>query len=83
MFLMIVVLFFALSLLSLLGIVLVDSSGRPKPFLDGDGKPLAGSISEKAFVEINGRKQGLFVKGACRIPCCSTCTLASSPCAQF
>jgi len=63
MFLMIVVLFFALSLLSLLGIVLVNSSGRPKPFLDGDGKPLAGSISEKTFVEINGRKQGLFVKG--------------------
>ena len=42
MFLMIVVLFFALSLLSLLGIVLVDSSGRPKPFLDGDGKPSRG-----------------------------------------
>ena len=63
MFLMIVVLFSALSLSLLLGIVLVNSSRRPKPFLGQDGKPLAGSISEKVFVEINGRKQGLFVKG--------------------
>lgn len=51
------------SLLTLAGVVLINSSGRPKPFLDREGKPLAGSISEKAFVEINGWKQGLFIKG--------------------
>jgi pimeloyl-ACP methyl ester carboxylesterase len=37
--------------------------GTPKPFLDENGKPLAGSISEKIFVDINGVKQGMFIKG--------------------
>jgi pimeloyl-ACP methyl ester carboxylesterase len=60
---LIIVLVFALSLASLVGAVYVNSSRRPKPFLDKDGKPLAGSISEKAFVEINGAKQGMFFKG--------------------
>lgn len=36
--------------------------GTPKPFLDEDGKPLPGSISEKTFVDINGVKQGMFIK---------------------
>src|SRR6185503_15429060 len=36
--------------------------GKPKPFLDQNGKPLAGSISEKVFVNINGVKQGMFIK---------------------
>ena len=36
--------------------------GTPKPFLDENGKPLPGSISEKIFVNINGAKQGMFIK---------------------
>src|SRR5512134_1138046 len=36
--------------------------GTPKPFLDENGKPLPGSISEKIFVDINGVKQGMFIK---------------------
>jgi pimeloyl-ACP methyl ester carboxylesterase len=36
--------------------------GTPKPFLDENGKPLPGSISEKIFVGINGVKQGMFIK---------------------
>ena len=36
--------------------------GKPKPFLDQNGKPLAGSLSEKVFVNINGVKQGMFIK---------------------
>ena len=36
--------------------------GKPKPFLDENGKPLPGSISEKIFVDINGVKQGMFIK---------------------
>ena len=36
--------------------------GTPKPFLDENGKPLPGSVSEKIFVDINGVKQGMFIK---------------------
>ena len=45
------------------GILAVVSSGTPKPFLDKSGKVIAGSISEKIFVNINGVKQGMFLKG--------------------
>lgn len=37
------------------------SPGNPKPFLDSQGKPLAGSIAEKIFVSINGLEQGMFI----------------------
>ena len=37
--------------------------GKPKPFVDENGKPLAGSISEKVFVNINRVEQGMFIKG--------------------
>jgi pimeloyl-ACP methyl ester carboxylesterase len=51
------------SLLVLVGILLFVSPGTPKPFLDDSGKPLAGSISEKIKVKINGLEQGMFIKG--------------------
>lgn len=63
MFILIILSLFALIVLLFLGTVYVNSSKQPKPFLDKDGKPLAGSISEKVFVEINGVKQGMFIKG--------------------
>jgi pimeloyl-ACP methyl ester carboxylesterase len=44
------------------GIVLLWSPGKPKPVVDKNGSPLAGSISEKVFVNINGVKQGMFIK---------------------
>ena len=40
----------------------VWSSGKPRPISDENGKPLAGSISEKVFVNINGVKQGMFIQ---------------------
>ncbi len=52
----------------LAGIIILTSAlflispGKPEPFLDEDGKPLAGSISEKIFVNINGVEQGMFIK---------------------
>ena len=49
--------------LILAGVLLVNSPGKPQPFLDENGKPLAGSISEKVFVNINGVEQGMFIKG--------------------
>lgn len=39
------------------------SPGKPKPFLDEHGKTIVGSISEKIYIDINGVKQGLFIKG--------------------
>ena len=49
-------------ILGLVGVLLRWSPGRPEPFVDEDGSPLAGSISEKILVDINGAKQGMFVK---------------------
>jgi pimeloyl-ACP methyl ester carboxylesterase len=49
--------------LSLVGVLLVWSyPGKPKPFVDENGRPLPGSISEKIYVNINGVKQGMFIK---------------------
>lgn len=51
------------TLIFILGIVLfIYSSGKPVPFLDENGEPLANSISEKVFVNIGGLRQGMFIK---------------------
>ncbi len=52
-----------IAMLVLVGILLFVSPGTPKPFLDDSGQPLAGSISEKIWVNINGVEQGMFIKG--------------------
>jgi pimeloyl-ACP methyl ester carboxylesterase len=49
-------------LLILFGILFSLSKGNPIPFTDENGLPLSGSISEKIFIEINGVKQGMFIK---------------------
>ncbi|NLE81891.1 MAG: alpha/beta hydrolase [Rhodococcus sp.] len=51
------------ALLPVLGVLLLWSRGTPAPFLDADGKPLPGSISEKIHVPINGVEQGMVIKG--------------------
>ncbi len=48
-------------LLILAGVLQLWSPGKPAPFVDENGKPLAGSISEKVFVNINGVEQGMFI----------------------
>lgn len=50
-------------LLILVVVLLLYSPGKPVPFLDKSGRPLAGSISEKIHVHINGVDQGMFIKG--------------------
>jgi len=50
------------SILMLAGILQLWSPGTPKPFVDENGRPIAGSISEKVFVNINGVDQGMFIK---------------------
>jgi pimeloyl-ACP methyl ester carboxylesterase len=47
----------------LFGVLLAVSSGKPQPFLDEKSHPLAGSISEKIHVNINGVQQGMFIVG--------------------
>jgi pimeloyl-ACP methyl ester carboxylesterase len=44
------------------GVLLVFSSGKPKPFMDEAGNPVAGSLAKKVFVNIGGVKQGMFIK---------------------
>lgn len=46
----------------LVAVLLSWSPGKSKPFLDANGNPLSGSISEKVFVNINGLQQGMFIK---------------------
>ena len=48
-------------LLILVGVLQLWSPGKPPPFVDENGSPLAGSVSEKLFVNINGVEQGMFV----------------------
>jgi pimeloyl-ACP methyl ester carboxylesterase len=49
-------------LLIIIAVLVARNSGKPKPFLDENGKVLAGSISEKIHVRINGVDQGMFIK---------------------
>lgn len=50
-------------ILVLAGLLLLRSPGKPAPYVDENGLPLAGSISEKVFLEINGVRQGMFIMG--------------------
>ncbi|HEX5837496.1 MAG TPA: alpha/beta hydrolase [Anaerolineales bacterium] len=51
-------------ILVLAGLLLAWSTpGKPKPFVDESGHPLAGSISEKLYLDINGVRQGMFIRG--------------------
>jgi pimeloyl-ACP methyl ester carboxylesterase len=50
-------------LLILAGVLLLWSPGKPEPFVDENGRLLAGSISEKIRVDINGVEQGMFIQG--------------------
>lgn len=49
-------------ILILLGVLLAWSPGKPAPIVGEDGKPLAGSLSEKIHVNINGVEQGMFIR---------------------
>ena len=46
----------------LAGILRTFSPGKPEPVLDDSGSPLAGSLSEKTFVTINGVRLGMFIR---------------------
>jgi pimeloyl-ACP methyl ester carboxylesterase len=44
------------------GALFLWSTGKPTLIVDENGRPLAGSLSEKVFVNINGVQQGMFIK---------------------
>jgi len=48
-------------LLIFVGVLQLLSPGIPTPFMDENGRLLAGSIAEKVFVNINGVEQGMFI----------------------
>ena len=50
-------------LLALTAILLFWSPGKPLRFFDVNKKEIAGSICEKIFMEINGTRQGMFIRG--------------------
>jgi hypothetical protein len=49
-------------ILILVSVLWIMSPGKPEPFLDETGNRLAGSISEKIHININGLDQGMFIK---------------------
>lgn len=49
--------------LILVGVLLAWSPGKLEPFLDEKGNEIRGSIAAKIYVNINGVKQGMFIKG--------------------
>jgi hypothetical protein len=57
---------FAVLLVGVVGVagaLLALSPGAPAPFLGQGGTVLAGSISEKLHIDINGVAQGMFIRG--------------------
>lgn len=50
------------ALILLVAFVQVKSPGRPAPLVDAEGNTVAGSISEKVFIEVNGLKQGMYIQ---------------------
>jgi pimeloyl-ACP methyl ester carboxylesterase len=55
--------FMGILIIGLIIILIILSPGNPKQFLDKNGNKLKNSISEKIFLDINGSKQGMFIKG--------------------
>ena len=51
-----------LCIITLAIMLLVQSPGKVKPFLHKNEKVIKGSISQKAYVEINGVKMGMIIK---------------------
>ena len=52
-----------LGLLALTGAFRLWSSGRPAPVVDEHGRRTPDGISEKVFVDINGVRQGMIIRG--------------------
>lgn len=60
---MILLLLGSLLILMLLFLILM-SPGKPSPVKDREGKIIEGSFSEKVFADINGSRQGMFIRSS-------------------
>jgi pimeloyl-ACP methyl ester carboxylesterase len=60
---LIILLILLACVLILVGALMAFSPGNPLPYMDENGRPAEGSISEKVFLKIGGVKQGMFIKG--------------------
>jgi pimeloyl-ACP methyl ester carboxylesterase len=49
--------------LGLAGMLRVWSSGAPRPFVDAAGDPVPGSVAEKVWVDVDGVRQGMVIRG--------------------
>ncbi len=49
-------------ILILVGLLNLPGRRRPKPLAEKNGGTLRGSVSEKAFTDINGMRQGMFIQ---------------------
>jgi predicted alpha/beta-fold hydrolase len=58
-----IILVFIGSLCACLLIVWINSPGKLTPLKDTEGKIIQGFVSEKVWIEINGIKQGMFIRG--------------------
>lgn len=54
--------FIGLLIIGLIIILIILSPGKPRQYLDENGNKLTNSISEKVFLDINGSRQGMFIK---------------------
>ncbi|HOX32467.1 MAG TPA: alpha/beta hydrolase [Spirochaetales bacterium] len=49
-------------LVAALATLLALSPGKPRPVLDAEGKVAPGSLSEKLFIEVDGTRQGMYIR---------------------
>lgn len=59
---LIIISVFLACILFLATVLILMSPGKPEPMVDENGRTLAGSISEKIFVRINGLEQGMIIQ---------------------
>lgn len=59
----VILLIIVVCMLTLSGLLIWISPGKPSPFLDEKGIEIKNSISEKTVISINGTKQGMFIRG--------------------
>ncbi len=52
------------AVVGLVGLLRAWSPGEPAPLVDDDGRAIAGSLSERVFVDINGVPHGMIIQSA-------------------
>jgi pimeloyl-ACP methyl ester carboxylesterase len=55
---------FVVLLVGIMAYLVAVSPGQPRPVVDAAGQAIAGSLSERVFVEINGVRQGMIIQSA-------------------